>query len=202
MMPCSFNQVRWPSQSPVSVSRSIQLAGRVASALTVASLPICASSADNGLKMKTDNRAASCASMSFILFSAVFIGRERSTKDLPLHHPPGSRRGSPVPHAPGPGALHLKDALPGRHDPRGLRAAGLHGAARRAGAETPRAPDALSRGVRASQPLAGAGHDRTKRQPVTNHPRTTAPRTGKHSDEIRNTCTMLLLSMGLSLDFL
>lgn len=65
-MPCSFNQVRWPPQSPVSVSRSIQLADRVASALTVASPPICASSADDGLTMKTDKRAANCASMSLI----------------------------------------------------------------------------------------------------------------------------------------
>ena len=45
---------------------------------------------------------------------------------LPLHHPPGAGRGPVVPHAPGPGALHLKDAVPGWHHPRGVRAGGFH----------------------------------------------------------------------------
>jgi len=50
-----------------------------------------------------------------------------------------------------------RDLARERHHPRGLRAAGLHGAAGGAGAETAGAPDEVSRCLRAPQPVAGGG---------------------------------------------
>ena len=63
-------------------------------------------------------------------------------------------------------SLHAEDALPGRHHPRGLRAAGLHRAAGGPGAATAGAPDEIPRGVRAAQPVPlgrRAGVDRRGR---------------------------------------
>ena len=69
----------------------------------------------------------------------------------------GDRRGPVVAHRSGSGALHPADALPGRHHPRGRRAAGRHGAPGGAGAEA-RAHLTRYHGVFAPpQPVAGGG---------------------------------------------
>lgn len=90
----------------------------------------------------------------------------------PLHYPPGAGRRPTLTHTPGPGALHAEDPLPGRHDPRGVRAAGLPGPVGRAGADAPGAPDPLPWGVRAPQPVAITDHAGGAGKPTSHrHPR-------------------------------